>query len=343
MPTSRIAPRERYVAKLATSAACSRPYCSVTRDDQLLADVAREVEVDVGHRHELAVEEAPEREVVRDRVDVREAGQVADERADGRAAAAAGRQHVPHRAGPAHLVRDTRARARAPPSAGGRSRRGRARRSARAPRRAAARAACAPFSRRVPLGERAARRRGAAARSPARRGRRSRDSGSRAPPSGRTAAVRASSAVRSTASRSSGKRSAHLLRREQDHSWLPRRSRSQPSSDVRQRTATSTSCSAARRGSCACTSPVATVCTFSASARSRSARVSAHVAALVRTLQLDEETVAAECAVRARRRRSGRGRARPSRAQPERQTSPSLCSPSSCGSSAGGSGSRFVL
>src|SRR6185437_12714035 len=37
-------------------------------DDQLLADVAWKVEVDVGDRHELAVEEAAEREVVRDRV-----------------------------------------------------------------------------------------------------------------------------------------------------------------------------------------------------------------------------------------------------------------------------------
>ncbi len=75
-------------------------------DDQLLADVAREVEVDVGHRRQLAVEEAPEREVRRHRVDVREPGQVADERADGGAAAAAGREHVPHRPGPAHLERD---------------------------------------------------------------------------------------------------------------------------------------------------------------------------------------------------------------------------------------------
>jgi hypothetical protein len=75
-------------------------------DDELLADVAREVEVDVRHRRELAVEEAAEREVVRDRVDVREAGQVADERTDGRAAPASRRQDVPHRAGPAHLERD---------------------------------------------------------------------------------------------------------------------------------------------------------------------------------------------------------------------------------------------
>ena len=36
-------------------------------DDELLADVAREVEVDVRHGGELAVQEAPERELVRDR------------------------------------------------------------------------------------------------------------------------------------------------------------------------------------------------------------------------------------------------------------------------------------
>ncbi len=51
-------------------------------DDELLADVAREVEVDVGHRGELPVDEAAEREVVLDRIDVREPGQVADDRAD---------------------------------------------------------------------------------------------------------------------------------------------------------------------------------------------------------------------------------------------------------------------
>ena len=75
-------------------------------DDELLADVAREVEVDVGHRRQLAVEEATERELVRDRVDVRETGQVTDERPDRRAATAPRRQHVPHRSGTAHLVRD---------------------------------------------------------------------------------------------------------------------------------------------------------------------------------------------------------------------------------------------
>ena len=75
-------------------------------DDELLPDVAREVEVDVGDGRELAVEEAAEREVVRDRIDVREAGEVTDERADRRAAPAARRQDVAHRARPAHLERD---------------------------------------------------------------------------------------------------------------------------------------------------------------------------------------------------------------------------------------------
>jgi len=42
----------------------------VHRQDQLLPDVAREVEVDVGHRGQLAVEEATEREAGRDRIDV---------------------------------------------------------------------------------------------------------------------------------------------------------------------------------------------------------------------------------------------------------------------------------
>src|SRR5204862_10989 len=55
---------------------------------------------------EITVEEAAEREVVRDRVDVREAGQVADERADRGAAAAARGQNMLHRAGAAHLERN---------------------------------------------------------------------------------------------------------------------------------------------------------------------------------------------------------------------------------------------
>ena len=74
--------------------------------DQLLADVAREVEVDVRHRGQLVVEEATEREIGRDGIDVREPGQVADDRADGRAAAASRRQHLPRDRLAAHFSRD---------------------------------------------------------------------------------------------------------------------------------------------------------------------------------------------------------------------------------------------
>ena len=74
-------------------------------DDQLLADVAREVEVDVRHRRELVVEEAAEREVVLDRVDVREPGQVADDRADRAAPSPPRRQEHARRVAAAHLER----------------------------------------------------------------------------------------------------------------------------------------------------------------------------------------------------------------------------------------------
>ena len=51
-------------------------------DDQLLANVTRKIEVDVGNAGEVAVQEPAEREVGLDRIDMRETGQVADERAD---------------------------------------------------------------------------------------------------------------------------------------------------------------------------------------------------------------------------------------------------------------------
>ena len=97
-------------------------------DDELLADVAREVEVDVRHRGELAVQEASERELVRDRIDVREAGEVADDRAD-----RASRARAPAAGScAASRCRAPRARtperARAPRGGGGRTRRARARR-----------------------------------------------------------------------------------------------------------------------------------------------------------------------------------------------------------------------
>src|SRR4051794_11859035 len=76
------------------------------RDDELLADVPRKVEVDVGHRDELAIEEASKSEPRGDGIDVREAREVADDRADRASSSPSGRKKVPRRAGAAHLVRD---------------------------------------------------------------------------------------------------------------------------------------------------------------------------------------------------------------------------------------------
>src|ERR671931_110636 len=64
------------------------------RDDQLLADVAREVEVDVGDGDELAVEEATQGEAGGDRVDVRKTGEEADDGADRASSSSPGRQEV---------------------------------------------------------------------------------------------------------------------------------------------------------------------------------------------------------------------------------------------------------
>src|SRR5206468_11448010 len=78
--------------------------------DQLLAYVAGKVEVDIRHRRQLVVEEAAEREIRRDGIDVREPRQVADDRADRRAATAARRENLsrdrlaPHLDG--HLARE---------------------------------------------------------------------------------------------------------------------------------------------------------------------------------------------------------------------------------------------
>ena len=67
-----------------------RPVALVHPRDQLLADVAREVEVDVrAPRSSSSFRKRPRKSPFFDRVDVREAGQVADERADARAAAPA--------------------------------------------------------------------------------------------------------------------------------------------------------------------------------------------------------------------------------------------------------------
>ena len=82
------------------------PVAVVDARDQDLADVAREVEVDVRQRRELLVEEAPEEEVVGHRVDVREPREVADDRRHRGPAAAPGREQRACRVRPAHLHGD---------------------------------------------------------------------------------------------------------------------------------------------------------------------------------------------------------------------------------------------
>jgi hypothetical protein len=82
------------------------PVAVADGDDQLLPDVAREVEVDVGHGGELAVEEAPDGEVGGDGIDMREAGQVADDGADRAAAPSARGKEVARRAGASNLGGD---------------------------------------------------------------------------------------------------------------------------------------------------------------------------------------------------------------------------------------------
>ncbi len=64
----------------------------VDASDQLFADLAREIEVDVRHRGEGLVQEPPDEEPGGDRINVREAEQVAHDGGDGRAAAATGKQ-----------------------------------------------------------------------------------------------------------------------------------------------------------------------------------------------------------------------------------------------------------
>ena len=78
----------------------------VDAGDEPLADVAREVEVDVGQRGELLVQEAPDEQLVGDRVDVRETRQVADDRGDARPPPATGREECAGGFRPPDLDRD---------------------------------------------------------------------------------------------------------------------------------------------------------------------------------------------------------------------------------------------
>src|SRR5216684_1138758 len=75
---------------------------SASTPDQLFADLAREIEVDVRHRGEGLAQEPPDEEPGGDRIDVREAEQVAHDGGDGRAAAATRQQAAlrPARAAP---------------------------------------------------------------------------------------------------------------------------------------------------------------------------------------------------------------------------------------------------
>ena len=158
--------------------------------DQLLSDVTREVEVDVGNGDHLVVDEAAERQAGRDGIDVRETRQVADDRADAGAASSSRRQR--HGADyPARAPRArTRGQARALPSGAGRTPRAPTAQSMQAHRRVvAARVSCGrshPHIARRMLGRRSLR--AAGLRGLLRR--RSRDSDSRAPVSGRTCSDR---------------------------------------------------------------------------------------------------------------------------------------------------------
>ncbi len=210
--------------------------------DQLLADVAREVEVDVRQRVQRLVEEAAEEELGAHRVDVGEPDQVADDRGHRRSPAASRRQPVTGRAG---VGRGPRAR---PPWRARRSR-GRPGRSrpARAGRRASAlcageaprRARCAGGYLR-PIARRQSRQRLDRA---AVRDRRRRQDRSPGPRSGRRRSVARCARV--------GRRLRVVLReavrmlrgRAQEESALGRRSRWLSSSVLRFLIETSTSCS----------------------------------------------------------------------------------------------------
>ncbi len=81
------------------------PVALVHARDQLLPDVAREVEVDVGRLGDLLVQESPQEQPAAHGVDVGEAGEIADDRADTRPAAPAGWEESAHRIRPPDLRR----------------------------------------------------------------------------------------------------------------------------------------------------------------------------------------------------------------------------------------------
>ena len=57
-------------------------------EDQLLANVARKIQVDIGHSLQILIEKPAEEQPVADRIDVRQTDQVTDDGADGGATTA---------------------------------------------------------------------------------------------------------------------------------------------------------------------------------------------------------------------------------------------------------------
>ena len=264
-----------------------------------------------------------------DRVDVREPGQVADDRADRAAPAAARRQRVPGRARAAHLDGDLAGELEHLPVEEEEAGEPELARSARAP------LAAAPS----PRGDAAsrgsgprtrARRPRAAARPGSRSRRRSRGSGSRAPRSGRTSSPAAISAVRSDGVAVAGEAVDHLLGREQDGlvvaAPLGLAAVERGAAADRDERVLEGGCGARGGRGRRRSRP-------SATPRSRASSlergVPAGVAALVRALELDVEAVGPNAAA-TRAAPFGSCAPSPCRAQPERQTSPSFSSSSDC-------------
>ena len=332
---SRTAPRDLVGGGAAHERRALGPVELVHARDQLLADVAREVEVDVRQRGQLVVEEAPEVELLLHRVDVREAGQVADDRGHARPPPPPRRQERPRRVRPAHLARHLARQLQHLAVEQEEARQAEVADHAQLLLEAACGVAAAAVARRVALLEARAADLGQLAVGRGILGARvavaevlgqveaqplGQPGGSPPPPrDGRRSARPSPPAAASTCEE------------------LPRRSGSHSSSVLPSRTATSASCSGARSRACAWTLPVATVghpeplrparraggCGGGRSARTGAgARPAGGRGPKMRSSSL---AAAGECT--------------PCRAQPDRQTSPSACASRSASEMLGGVGS----
>ena len=279
-----------------------------------------------GTDDQLVVQEAAEREVRLDRIDVREPGQVADDRADARPSPPARRQRR-SAASRGRAPRARRSRASSSTSQWSRKKPGEAeprdQRQLLVSSRSCARCLC-PFALGVALGEGALADRRAAGCRPGRARRRSRGSGSRAPAVRSKVQRSAISRVRATAS--GGSRSAISCGREQHRlvvaAPLALGAVERGAVADRDERRPGAGCGAGGGRGRRRSRPSARRASAASSVR---ARVPARVAALERPLELDVER-AGKRAARARRRAFGSMTASPCRAQPERQTSPSACS-----------------